>query len=198
MLDQTNRARSYNPTRIYAAFNIIELLRWQRKERWAVQAVSDRIALFPLRRPTVVDREFMATLTLTSGAPTGPKASTNAGKKRRPMSSPDESYKLESEIAEVPDKEATSAIMLLSPRIWSRGQSENLESVAAVTDHSCWPENGWFLSSISANNSTLGVTTNLTLRIVVRKGLVAVVPEVRFGAAANVIVKIPSVVGSVY
>jgi hypothetical protein len=43
-------------------FNIIELPRWQRKERWAVQTVSDRIAFFPLRRPTVVDREFMETL----------------------------------------------------------------------------------------------------------------------------------------
>lgn len=43
-------------------FNIIELPQWKRKERWAAEAVTERISYFPLRRPTEVDREFMAVL----------------------------------------------------------------------------------------------------------------------------------------
>jgi len=43
-------------------FNIIELLEWKRRERWAAEVVTERISYFPLRQSTEVDREFMAVL----------------------------------------------------------------------------------------------------------------------------------------
>lgn len=40
-------------------FEVIELPRWSRREKWTVDLVKERIAYMPLRRPTEVDLAFM-------------------------------------------------------------------------------------------------------------------------------------------
>lgn len=48
-------------------FDIIALPKWDKKQSWVVEIVRQRIALLPLRRPTVVDRAFMNLLLQVSG-----------------------------------------------------------------------------------------------------------------------------------
>lgn len=47
-------------------FEVIELPKWDRREKWAVDLVRQRVALMPLRNATVVDREFMDALKANS------------------------------------------------------------------------------------------------------------------------------------
>jgi hypothetical protein len=49
-------------------FDIVALPAWGRRERWAVEAVRERLRFIPLRKPTVVDRPLMEALFLHSGS----------------------------------------------------------------------------------------------------------------------------------
>lgn len=52
-------------------FEIVALPAWDQKQSWVVDVIRQRIALFPLRRATVVDRSFMKTLLEVSGPVAG-------------------------------------------------------------------------------------------------------------------------------
>lgn len=53
------RALVYSDAHIAQRFEVIGLPAWDKTHSWVVDVVRQRIALFPLRRPTVVDRSFM-------------------------------------------------------------------------------------------------------------------------------------------
>ena len=57
-------------------FDIVALPAWDQKQRWVVDFIRQRIALFPLRRATVVDRVFMKALLQASGPIAGRMLST--------------------------------------------------------------------------------------------------------------------------
>lgn len=57
-------------------FDIVALPAWDQKQRWVVDFIRQRISLFPLRRPTVVDRVFMKALLQASGPVAGRMLST--------------------------------------------------------------------------------------------------------------------------
>lgn len=52
-------------------FEIVALPAWNQKQSWVVDVIRQRIALFPLRRVTVVDRPFMKALLEVSGPVAG-------------------------------------------------------------------------------------------------------------------------------
>lgn len=56
------RSLVYSDEHIAQRFEIIGLPAWDKKRSWVVDVVRQRIALFPLRRATVVDRPFMSLL----------------------------------------------------------------------------------------------------------------------------------------
>ena len=49
-------------------FDIVALPTWSRKEKWAVDAMRERLSYMPLRKPTNVGREFMGCLFAHSDA----------------------------------------------------------------------------------------------------------------------------------
>jgi len=64
------RALVYSDEHIAQRFEVIGLPAWDKKHSWVVDVIRQRIALFPLRRATVVDRHFMNLLLQLCG-PTG-------------------------------------------------------------------------------------------------------------------------------
>lgn len=65
-----SKALVYSDEHLAQRFEVIALPPWDKKHSWVVDVVRQRIALFPLRRPTVVDRRFMNLLLQLCG-PTG-------------------------------------------------------------------------------------------------------------------------------
>ena len=65
-----SKALVYSDEHLAQRFEVIALPAWDKKHSWVVDVVRQRIALFPLRRPTVVDRAFMKLLLQLCG-PTG-------------------------------------------------------------------------------------------------------------------------------
>ena len=53
------RALVYADEHLAQRFDIIALPAWDKKHRWVVDVIRQRIALLPLRRASVVDRDFM-------------------------------------------------------------------------------------------------------------------------------------------
>jgi hypothetical protein len=60
------------PPHLEQRFDIVALPKWTKRERWVVDAVRERVALMPLRKPTNVDRELMEALFLHSKSVVGP------------------------------------------------------------------------------------------------------------------------------
>lgn len=53
------KALVYSDEHLAQRFELIALPAWDKSRSWVVDVVRQRIALFPLRKPTVVDRAFM-------------------------------------------------------------------------------------------------------------------------------------------
>jgi len=64
------KALVYSDEHLTQRFELIALPAWDKSRSWVVDVVRQRIALFPLRQPTVVDRVFMNLLLQLCG-PTG-------------------------------------------------------------------------------------------------------------------------------
>jgi hypothetical protein len=64
------KALVYSDEHLAQRFELIALPAWDKSRSWVVDVVRQRIALFPLRKPTVVDRAFMNLLLQLCG-PTG-------------------------------------------------------------------------------------------------------------------------------
>lgn len=65
-----SKALVYSDEHLAQRFEVVALPAWDKKHSWVVDVVRQRIALFPLRRPTVIDRAFMNLLLQLCG-PTG-------------------------------------------------------------------------------------------------------------------------------
>lgn len=65
-----SKALVYSDEHLAQRFEVVALPAWDKKHSWVVDVVRQRIALFPLRRPTVIDRSFMNLLLQLCG-PTG-------------------------------------------------------------------------------------------------------------------------------
>lgn len=65
-----SKALVYSDEHLAQRFEVVALPAWDKKHSWVVDIVRQRVALFPLRRPTVIDRAFMNLLLQVSG-PTG-------------------------------------------------------------------------------------------------------------------------------
>lgn len=65
-----SKALVYSDEHLAQRFEVVALPAWDKKHSWVVDVVRQRVALFPLRRPTVIDRAFMNLLLQLCG-PTG-------------------------------------------------------------------------------------------------------------------------------
>lgn len=64
------KALVYSDEHLTQRFELVALPTWDKSRSWVVDVVRKRIALFPLRKPTVIDRAFMNLLLQLCG-PTG-------------------------------------------------------------------------------------------------------------------------------